>query len=450
MLDRWKRISLGLALSFTSANAYAGDIEIKRVERPPQYIMIGFDGGLDLNQWQATRNFASEMKNTGRPVNFTYFLSGVYFLRNINRHFYAPPKHDVGYSAIGFAKNATDINNRINMMNDSYAEGHEIASKGNGHFNAAAERWSEEDWRSELKQFRDFIFNSYFNNALTPNEKYPQGFAFGEKDIVGFRAPFLATNESLWPTLKELGFKYDTSISGEMTTWPNQDVYGVWRINIPMVEMAGTGKRIIGMDYNFYMAQSRGKEDLANREVYRKQMFDTYMNYFNLNYYGRRAPLNIGHHFSLYNGGAYWEALQDFVKTVCGMPEVQCVSMKSYVSWLESLTPEALQAYRTGQFDLMPRARRTSYSPERFLDVQLNLQTEGNQLVANAYGNDLTSDMKVVLKVNDEILKGTSVSLNSIRNKFAGNSSVEVYASVINGQGREVQSATYKMTPASL
>lgn len=449
MFRKWKRISLGVLLSLTTATGLAagGGAHGKRVARPPQYIMLGFDGGLDLNQWQATRNFAAEMKKNNKPLNFTYFLAGVYFLRGTNRHFYAPPKHDIGYSAIGFAKTADEIYNRLGLMNDAFAEGHEIASKGNGHFNGQTERWSSEDWTSEFKQFNDFIFGAYFNNGLTPNAKYPQGYALTEKDIIGFRAPYLGVNEGLWATMKDLNFKYDTSTPGEMTIWPQKSSLGLWKISVPVIEMAGTGKRIIGMDYNFYMAQSKGKEDIPNRELYRKQMFDSYMNYFNFNYFGRRAPINIGHHFALFNGGAYWDAMQDFAKIVCGMPEVHCVTFKNYVNWLDSLTPDILQAYRAGQFDPMPRSRggRHIYVPERALDVSLRIEKVGSILVPKASGRDLTADMKTVMKINDQEMKVTSLSIDDLRQQFAAGTDLVISASVVNAQGRELQSDTHKL-----
>lgn len=444
MFQKWKRISLAVLLSLTTASAGAKP-NGKKVARPPQYIMLGFDGGLDLNQWQATRNFASELNKDNKPLNFTYFIAGVYFLRSTNRHFYAPPKHDIGYSAIGFAKTAAEIYNRIGMMNDSFMEGHEIASKGNGHFNGQAERWSIEDWTSEFRQFNDFIFGAYFNNGLTPNTKYPQGYALSDKDIVGFRAPYLGVNESLWATMKDLNFKYDTSVPGEMTVWPQKNQLGIWKISVPIIEMAGTGKRIIGMDYNFYMAQSKAKEDLANREVYRKQMFDSYMNYFNFNYYGRRAPVNIGHHFTLYNGGAYWSAMQDFAKAVCGLPEVHCVTFKNYVNWLDSLTPELLQSYRAGQFDPMPRPRAHFYSPERALNLTVAVETVGSQLTVKTSGSDLSANMKAVLMVNDKKVSGTSISLDDLRRQYAAGTDLVISALIINDQGRELQSDTHKL-----
>lgn len=446
MFRKWNRISLGVILALTASTSFAKKTDVKKVDRPPQYIMFGMDGGLDLNQWQATRTFATEMNKANKPMNFTYFIPGVYFLRSTNRHFYSPPKHDIGYSAIGFAKTPAEIYNRIGIMNDAYAEGHEIASKGNGHFNGQAERWTTEDWTSELKQFNDFVFGAYFNNGLAPNSKYPQGYALSDKDIVGVRAPYLAVNEALWPAMRDLKFRYDTSGSGEMTIWPQKNPVGIWRINVPIIEMAGTGKRIIGMDYNFYLAQSNGKEDLANREVYRKQMFDSYMNYFNFNYYGRRAPVNIGHHFTLYNGGAYWDAMQDFARAICGLPEVRCVTFKNYVNWLDTLTPELFQGYRSGQFDPMPRPRRRlAYNPDRALDVAVAIEKKDNTFIVNTTGKDLTKDMMAVLKANGRTFDGNKTSLEELRQLFPTGTDITISALLLNKNGTELYSDTHKL-----
>src|SRR5579883_1071370 len=80
------------------------------------------------------------------------------------------------------------------------------------------------------------------------------------------------------------------------------------------------------MDYNFFVAQSRGHVDPRHAEQYKQQMLATYLAYFRTNYTGNRAPLNIGHHFFAYQGGVYDEALEDFARRVCGLPEVKCAT----------------------------------------------------------------------------------------------------------------------------
>ena len=71
------------------------------------------------------------------------------------------------------------------------------------------------------------------------------------------------------------------------------------------------------MSYNFFVAQSRAMTDLPNYETAREQTLP-YLAYFQGNYTGNRAPLQIGHHFFGYEGGAYNEALKSFARRFAG------------------------------------------------------------------------------------------------------------------------------------
>jgi hypothetical protein len=104
------------------------------------------------------------------------------------------------------------------------------------------------------------------------------------------------------------------------------------------------------MDYNFYVAQSGGTSNAANGPLYEQQMYETYVRYFDGNYSGNRGPIHIGHHFSQWNGGAYWRAMKRFADYACGKPEVRCITYKEYADYLDSLTPETLASYRRGEF----------------------------------------------------------------------------------------------------
>ena len=79
-------------------------------------------------------------------------------------------------------------------------------------------------------------------------------------------------------------------------------------------------------------------------------MLETYLEYFKTNYSGNRAPLHIGHHFADYQGGAYRQALISFARTVCGLPEVRCVSYSKLADFMDGLSAETLEAYRKGDF----------------------------------------------------------------------------------------------------
>ena len=104
------------------------------------------------------------------------------------------------------------------------------------------------------------------------------------------------------------------------------------------------------MDYNFYYLHSKGKPNSSNAKSYEEDMFKSYMNYFESNYKGNRAPVHIGHHFSAWNNGAYWNALFRFAEAVCGQPDVKCVTYRELADFMDMLTPSQIAAYQKGVF----------------------------------------------------------------------------------------------------
>ena len=69
-----------LALTACSGDPSVGDqvgFHHERVERPPQYVLLAFDGSKSLPFWEESRDFARE-----NDIKFTYFISGVYFLHS--------------------------------------------------------------------------------------------------------------------------------------------------------------------------------------------------------------------------------------------------------------------------------------------------------------------------------------------------------------------------------
>jgi hypothetical protein len=94
------------------------------------------------------------------------------------------------------------------------------------------------------------------------------------------------------------------------------------------------------MDYNFYFKQSHAV-DTAVRGTplwnqYYNEVLTSYRDYFKQSYQGNHAPLFIGHHFSLWNDGVYWEAMKTFATEVCGLPDVRCLSYKEVMESLQS------------------------------------------------------------------------------------------------------------------
>ncbi len=311
--------------------------------KPPQFVLLAFDGSYSLDAWKKSRNFAKTMTEAGKPVKFTYFISGVYFVSRSDRKLYnAPGGKGLGRSAIGWGGKPEEIEPRLKQMNLAYTEGHEIANHAVGHFNG--QKWSQADWRKEFDYFNQFIFEAYPRNSLTGS------LAFDRSAIQGFRAPELGQGPGLYKVLAEDGFRYDTSKIAQINYWP-QKQNGIWNFPLGQIKTALTRKNTLSMDYNFYVAHSKARPNPKRAKFYEEDMFKTYMNYFEQNYNGNRAPIDIGHHFSAWNGGAYWNAMFRFAEAVCGLSEVQCVTYSELADFMDLLTPEQIAAYQKGEFD---------------------------------------------------------------------------------------------------
>lgn len=299
----------------------------------PQFVLLSFDGSKSIDMWRQTREFAKQMNEKGKPLHFTYFINSIYFLTEQNKDAYTSPLGVVGDSRIGFANSEEDVALRVNEIKNAIDEGNEIGSHTAGHFMGI--NWSEEEWKKEFSSFKDLISNAQKNNS---HVKIPDTSFLNEK-IVGFRAPELGVNDALYKTLKESNFIYDASGVGFPDTFPKKDEYGIWHIPLNTIEIGKDKSSAIAMDYSLWMHQSQGmnlaKKGTGLWDEYFKDVKDSYLEYFNRNYKHKRAPVVIGHHFSLWNDGVYWEAMKSFAEDVCGMKDVRCVTFGEYTKYLE-------------------------------------------------------------------------------------------------------------------
>lgn len=430
-----KRLALGLLLSGLVTSAQAGD-------RPPQYILLSFDGSYNIGVWQKIRGFTLAQKQKKKDVRFTFFASGVYFVAPADKSIYQGPKHAPGKSDIGFGDSRDDIALRIDEVNKAFQEGHEIGSHGNGHFDGGT--WSHAEWMSEFQQFEKLIFDVFSLAKIDPNRKVANGWLMNKSDIKGFRAPLLATSAGLWTTLKDMSFTYDCSKTDTTEYWPQKSAQGLWNFPLAMLKIAGTGKKTLSMDYNFYVAQSNGAADAGNKQLYADQTYNTYMAWFQKNYSGTRAPINIGHHFSAWNGGAYYEALTRFADMVCGLPEVKCVTYTEYVQWLESLNPQVLAGFHAGQFTKAPAPQLGFLPPPLDIDVAVVLRSDaaGEAVLTAAVSTaQKIKGLKAFLSLDGKKIDQDQVKLSAVKSQTIQNQ-VSVTAHVLNSKGVEVARST--------
>lgn len=308
-------------------------------ERPPQFVVVSFDGAGSHEKWEYWRGVADRA-----GMRFTGFLSGVYLVDQAHATAYHGPGHRAGASSVGFADSADSIETLVNDLNDAWRRGYEIGTHYNGHFCAgdghSVGDWSTAEWNDELDQFFHFYRDYRQINELpdsVPDLLPPP------ESIQGGRTPCLeGKRDLLFPALRDHGMSYDSSGDTNGIQWPVQ-VDGVWEFPMGWVPMAGTGSGVIAMDYNFYYKQHQAKEaDAATAARDSQQVLQTYRDMFNATYNGNRAPLVLGNHFNSWNHNAYTQALAAFVEETCHKPQVHCVPYRDVIRWMQVQDPDVL------------------------------------------------------------------------------------------------------------
>jgi peptidoglycan/xylan/chitin deacetylase (PgdA/CDA1 family) len=143
-----------------------------------------------------------------------------------------------------------------------------------------------------------------FNERGEPNRKHPRLVPYA---IVGYRAPYLAANDALYEALAERGYIYDTSQSAS----PGPPFYFIPRESprkvLELALMLHPGAAAIPMDYNY-----------AQLEIPGARMKSDYEAAILSSYAKGRVPWNVGHHFAMWEEGAYLDALEWTVDFVLG------------------------------------------------------------------------------------------------------------------------------------
>ena len=320
------------AVAAVLAAAFPNALFAQEAEPPakPQYVVISFDGTHDNALWRRSRALAAQ---TG--AHFTYFLSCVYLLSPETKAVYQAPHHSRGRSNVGFAETREDVVARLEQIWTARSEGHEIGSHGCGHYDG--KDWSKADWLTEFDSFSKILRDAYTINEIDGEPAEWKDVA--DKEIKGFRVPYLSTSKGLDAALAQAGFQYNASgVSDgpvEADRTPKVPLY-----SLPMVPEGPKSRRIIAMDYNLYVRHSGGKEKAEDSGAFSERTYQAFKTAYDAEVSGKRRPLQFGFHFVLMNGGAYWDALERFAREVCVRPDTKCVSYRE----LEALTASAKSA----------------------------------------------------------------------------------------------------------
>lgn len=293
---------------------------------PPQYVVVSFDGCVELESWRAWRAFSK----THPRIRLTFFVSGTCFLSSERRELYQGPGEERGRARIRFGGTPAEMEERAWILNELYRTGHEIASHAVGHFDGAG--WNGAQWAAEFDQYDRLVDDYARNNGLAGG----QGLAFGARDIRGFRAPFLSTGPSLDSAVAAHGYAYDASSAGRAGDWPARNRDGIWKFRLASIPLRGCRRTPLSMDYNLFIAQTLETPDiLSDPRRLEDCVVEAYLNYFKKNYFGNRAPIHIGHHFTDYVGKAYERALMRFIEIVAGRDDVVLCSHMQLADTLE-------------------------------------------------------------------------------------------------------------------
>ena len=301
--------------------------------RATQYVLISFDGAHAIAQWERSRTLA---RSSG--AKFTYFLSCVFLLSPDTKDAYHPPEMRAGSSNVGFAQSSDEVRQRLEQVNAAIDEGNELASHGCGHFDGG--KWTAAQWRQEFAQFDKILRRAYSINGL---QHEPADWQKVVDRISGFRAPYLSTNAALYEALAAGGFSYDASAVSRGPVIPVRDT--VTRFALPQIPEGPAQKPVIAMDYNLFARHSRAVEAPDTEGAFEARTLSAFRQAFERQYNGERLPLEIGYHFTLMNGGAYWRALETFTAETCGKPEVACVT---YGDYLKRTAPAGVTQVQAG------------------------------------------------------------------------------------------------------
>ncbi|MBV2354045.1 hypothetical protein KUM39_06660 [Streptomyces sp. J2-1] len=313
-------------------------------ETPPQFVVFSWDGAGEVGTGLFARFLDLARAHDAR---MTFFLSGLYLLPESKKGLYRPPGNPVGASDIGYLSDA-HIRDTLRLVRRAWLEGHEIGTHFNGHFcsgDGSVANWTPEQWRSEIDQARTFVTSWRTHTGW--RDEPPLPFDYGT-ELIGGRTPCLLGQDSLLPTARALGWRYDASSPGGVQRWPVRRG-GLWDLPLQSIPFPGHSFEVLSMDYNILANQSGNstRAPAQHHPAWRSQATESYLAGFRRAYDTNRAPLFIGNHFEEWNGGIYMDAAEQALRQISYWPDVRLVSFRQFVDWLDAQNPEMLRVLRS-------------------------------------------------------------------------------------------------------
>ncbi|MFJ3674062.1 hypothetical protein ACIPSE_47275, partial [Streptomyces sp. NPDC090106] len=316
-------------------------------QTPPQFVVFSWDGAGDVGNGLFSRFLDLARKH---EAGMTFFLSGLYLLPESKKRLYQPPNNAQGASDIGYLTDE-HIKATLSDVRRAWLEGHEIGTHFNGHFcsgQGTVANWTPAQWRDEIDQAKSFVKNWRTHTGWDDVPSLPFDY---DKELVGGRTPCLLGQDTLLPTARELGWRYDASSPGGLQVWPDKK-QGVWDFPLQQVPFPGHSFEVLSMDYNMLANQSVNSTNAppANYPAWREQATGAYIAGFQRAYETNRAPFFVGNHFEQWNGGIYMDAVEEAFKHIAAEKEsgqdVRLVSFRQFTDWLDVQKPGVLAKLR--------------------------------------------------------------------------------------------------------
>ncbi|MHC5703217.1 hypothetical protein HHX38_07245 [Streptomyces sp. PKU-MA01144] len=327
-------------------------------QAPPQFVIFSWDGAGEVGNGLFPRFLELAREH---DAAMTFFLSGLYLLPESRKSLYRPPNNPVGASDIGYLTDA-HIKDTLKYVRQAWLEGHEIGTHFNGHFcggSGSVGNWTPAQWENEIDQAVSFVTRWKSNSGWTELDPLP--FDYG-KELVGGRTPCLLGQESLLPTARKLGWRYDASSPGGRQKWPEKRG-GVWDLPLQAMPFPGHSFEVLSMDYNILANQSRNSTNGVPSRYpgWRRQATEAYLGGFRRAYESNRAPFFIGNHFEQWNGGIYMDAVEEALKSMAGKKDVRLVSFRQFCDWLDVQDPGILAKLRSLEVGQSPDGGWNAY-----------------------------------------------------------------------------------------
>lgn len=263
-----------------------------------------------------------------RPSSYTLFIGsgGMQFderrrdLSEAERPFLGVlPRHNPVFE---YANSLAQIRGKVENIRRLDALGVEIGSHTVRHERGSA--WSRAEWEHEIAD----------HERILDLVQLPRP--------VGFRAPFLATNEDMYAVLAAHGYRYDCSRTANSRVWPMRHAgavaagHSLWLFGVPSVTIPGRERPALLYDLNLEERLRRAaiETGIEGEEAIVRWMDDAFYRAidveFRRRYRGGRAPLLISGH------GGFRDPTARFMRRVCGMEHVRCATFREAVAYMDA------------------------------------------------------------------------------------------------------------------